>query len=701
MRYIAEQVFILRRVLFVSTSPSACTTLESIPMYPDRIKALVWLLKKEKSKRSDLDLTGQSNLCKTLGTEGLGWIFRRTCLKDVKILTLNNCKLDFIPGLQHFTCLKKLDISNNSLTSIETLKHNVLEILMIQDNPIETVTIHPDNFPKLKLLFFGSSCTKFVCGHLLDKFSKGNLHLEIDPRYVENLIVPFPDVFSSNASDRSTSFGLSRFSYPMGSLPLTTNTRSLVRGDTSHSRSVLGTSRLQSVNTTDKDMYKIMSRKPTFSKSLTSTNIFRVSDPIPPNRRKVRAISRYLQAVKVRLSLGNVSNVEDRYKAYTLIVKEINIEKDVYEFSLSDQAEFCQWLGQEKLNDFLRQPGLHNLHSLYLSNCEIDFLPELHHIKSLRVLDVSHNPIRNILHKLISNPTIETLNIKETKVEAIHFDLKVMKSLNQLQVGSPSLKIISKEILGQMRVGKIKIDVEDHGDCLIYPKLQVFDDLQLLDDFLENTEMKITPDEVQDPEQRYEIMRWQLQEGYTESLDLSSQPDLFEVIIQRGGVESLFTVFNMRRLHTLNLAHTGIKEVPNLNSFTLLQNLDLSHNQIKDTVSVAHKSIQKMALHNNPIPCLNFEPDNLPEIRSVSFGSLTSRFISFPILEQVCIKQINLSVVEGFQENMLLPSNSVLNNSDELAAYVQSVGIDLSYIHDKTDRYSSLLWLLKNKRLKL
>ena len=297
MRCIAEQVFILRRVLFVSTSPS--TTLKSIPMYPDRIKALVWLLKKEKSKISDLDLTGQSIFCKTLSIEGLGWIFGRTCLKDVKTLTLSNCKLDFIPDLQHFADLKRLDISNNSLTSIETLKHNVLEILIIQDNPIETVTIHPDNLPKVRLLFFGSSCTKFVCGHLLDKFSKGSLHLEIDPRYVENLIIPFPDVFSNKEPDRNKSFALSRFSYPMGSLPLVTNTRSLVVGGTSRSRSALDSSRLQSMNATGKKMYKTMSRKSTFSKSLTSTNLLRVSDPIPPNRRKVHAVKRYLQAVKV------------------------------------------------------------------------------------------------------------------------------------------------------------------------------------------------------------------------------------------------------------------------------------------------------------------------------------------------------------------------------------------------------------------
>ena len=676
---IAEDIHILRKALFDPT-PSVMS-LQNIPMTHDRIKAFVWILNNEKSKLSSLIMTGQDDFSKIIGIDGLDWILKRNCFDELHDLVLGGCMLDFVPDLKHLTFLKTLDISHNHLTTVETITHPGLEQVKIQDNPVETVTTEPENLPKLNYIYLGSSVTKFICGYLLEKATESSFKLEVVPKHVQNLIVPFPNVFipdrEGNYTDRLSS---SRFSFSSVS-------------------NVSSTGRSQITSIVGKSPNKIASKVHRMSRSVSrslSTTSLRSSTR---GHRRANTMRRYLQRIKIRLDLSHVPDLEERYKAFMFILQEVNVAKDVYELYLSNQENFCQWLGQERLNLFLTQPGLSKIHSLFLSNCQISDVPGISHMEKLRLLDISYNPISSIGEKLKENTSIETLYLRGTNIETIHFDFSIMTCLKNIEFGSESTKFISRDVLNKKTDGTVNVVVVDHGQSLIYPNFQTFENPDLLKAFLKNKQIKFTPSEIVDPNQRYEVLRWLIDQEYMDSLDLSNQVDLFEVIDQNGGIDSLLALPKLQRLLSLNMAGVGLTTLPDVSSLVLLQDLDLSHNLISDVHSLTHNNLKSIVIHNNRFECLNFNPLNLPELQNAIFGSVSTRFVSFAILEKSCAGDVHLGVIDEYQERLVLPSYNILHgNPEDLFSYVHSDEINLNNISDERDRQCALFWMLKNKQ---
>ena len=98
-------------------------------------------------------------------------------------ISINNCGLSTLQGLTHLpnisSHLNTLDVSGNKIKNMGSILYQLplLEVLKIDNNPIEIIDFDFQNVPSLNHLIFGSKWTKYVKYSLLKIMVRKNVKL--------------------------------------------------------------------------------------------------------------------------------------------------------------------------------------------------------------------------------------------------------------------------------------------------------------------------------------------------------------------------------------------------------------------------------------------------------------------------------------------------------------------------------------------
>ena len=138
---------------------------------------------------SELNLSDHKDLYTFITHSGLNDILKSKPLFVISRLILSNIGLTAIPSALHYLkCIETLDLSKNLLTTVENIDSNEkLQFLMLQDNPIETITVPENLISTLTRVEFGSTLTKYIS----DSLVCSNVGLEgSTEEYYQYLILP-------------------------------------------------------------------------------------------------------------------------------------------------------------------------------------------------------------------------------------------------------------------------------------------------------------------------------------------------------------------------------------------------------------------------------------------------------------------------------------------------------------------------------
>ena len=118
------------------------------------------------------------------------------CTMSLCHFNLSDTGLKRTPGIVNFSGLKVLNISNNSIESLEKLENNSLENLIVDGNNFPVLDFCPEKVPCVTKVSFGSETCKFVSFAILRKALSSTLTLNLCDDFKHNLFVPLPNILN-------------------------------------------------------------------------------------------------------------------------------------------------------------------------------------------------------------------------------------------------------------------------------------------------------------------------------------------------------------------------------------------------------------------------------------------------------------------------------------------------------------------------
>ena len=701
-----------------------------------RAVALIWILKSGTYKFSELIMTGQADFCQHLGSDNYQRFLELRPFLPLQQITLSKCGLDKLPKFDHFSTLETIDISHNNLTVLPEFCLTSLKQLRLEGNPIPKVEIDPKNFPNLELLSLGSTRTEIIGGKLLERAAYSTkFSLEVDPEYRDNLIVPL--LIPKYA--RPLSFGFVDSSFASSSDQTDTlNSSFSVSSTRSRRRMSLPTTlaRFNPRKTSSEVATPIrVSSRPKQRRRSLSVSLFSKSDKtLKPSVRlsdtrdrieKTLDVSHYFAKVKRDMDFGSIENVESRCRAKVYVLENVNCSNCQHGLMLTTQSDLYEFLGPEGFNNFLKHDGLRKLNYLYLGDCNLPKIPDLKHLTELRYLDlsgnqikdidesitelthlhhldISRNPVENINENINNCSALQSLNIQETHIAMLHLDFTNgrLRKLTSIQCGSEFLKCIShaslKRKLNKERELAIEV-LEEYRPTLKLPnyetlvsrcRLHEFLGKQSLTDILNN-----------------DLSQTEYYEGLMNLLNQGDQMfNTIDLTGQNVGSEKLQIIINNPNsvsLTKLNLGWSNLNELPDLTNLENLTHLDIGKNSMTSLKGLESKTLECLVAVGNSFPVLDFNPDKVPSLKEVSFGSEKCKCVSIEVLQKSLTRPLKLKLSDEGRQHLMIPLPNLLENPTELETYAHTKEINLGQFNtqDPSEQLECILWMIENKKV--
>ena len=154
--------------------------------------------------------------------------------------------------------------------------------------------------------------------------------------------------------------------------------------------------------------------------------------------------------------------------AMKIVLEEVNCSKHQYALKIVSQSDLCSEYGREGLDKFFRHRKLEYLNYLYLSSCDLQEIPDLTKMNSLRYLDISNNLITSLAE--LANKNVRTLVVTGNLFETLDFVLEKVSSVYEVSFGSENCEFISSPIVQKALSGALFLDlVSMYRDNLLFP----------------------------------------------------------------------------------------------------------------------------------------------------------------------------------------------------------------------------------------
>ncbi len=384
-------------------------------------------------------------------------------------------------------------------------------------------------------------------------------------------------------------------------------------------------------------------------------------------------------------------------------------------FDLTGQEHLFYHMKFDRVNDMLRQDSLRKITSLDLSNCGLRLCPELQHLTKLQALNLRGNTIED-LEEVEKCSSLRHLDLVGNPMEAIFSETELFENLEELKIGSQPTnehvkhtKYISHQVLQRWRDGKLSLTVDpDCKEYLVCPSGSVLDDVKKVDNYLRYPESALTKD-LSDAE-KLGVLEWIVcgSQCDLKKLNLSGHRELFAEITSER-TEQCLKVSKLEKL-ALRDCSLGQTQIEFLNELSLLQELDVSNNNIEVFPVLKLEKLRKLEVQENPMETIDVvvrvaaqenEADaamtNLPSLKTIVCGSQRTKFVSFPILKLVSEGKLTLQVLGEYQDKLVFPTHTILTDKRALKEFLRNPERELDKFPEE-ERVKQLLLILQFKQ---
>ena len=609
----------------------------------ERLSVIYWQLNQNGTNFETLNASNLKNI-------DLPKIFNHPAFVSVTQIDLSHCDLDQIPDWGMLR-IKTANISFNRLSDVPP--NPFLETLDVSETIITTLNLRRSNFPVLKCVTAGSHHLEYISFEVLKTFS-----VKIIDAYKESIIMP-----PSSVLDDPEELG-------------------------------------HYIKSPCKYIDKVDSRK--------------VSNA----------------------AMWLANDADDQFK-------EVNFAGLVALFKTSNID--LMWQGR----------NLSNITYLNIDNCELQVLPELQHLEHLVTLSLVQNSLDNI--STLKNSHLQEIYMTENPIEIISFSFSDLPALRKITVGSRSTRVISLNVLTRILTHGLTVIVDSrYRECIMLPPPHV-----IVSGFEEKTIKQYVNNGVFDVQwfvSRIEKKSAAVADELTQILSAEERtfdsfimcglPELAQAVGDR--IESLLeheTLQNISNLnlcdcqiaHTpplkqlnklthvdlsgnhigndldkigdtsskyhaqpisvLKLSNTKLKRIPDIMNLPNLKVLDVSNNQIRSLLNLESESLRNLNVTENECPVVNLNPEKVPKLSKVTFGSTNSNFVTFSVMKRVANSQVRLRVAEKHKTSLIIPPPSMLENTDSLKKYLKCKEISLQYLNtvDPEVQTKGIEWLIDNE----
>ena len=609
----------------------------------ERLSVIYWQLNQNETNFETLNASNLKNI-------DLPKIFSHPAFVSVTQVDLSHCDLDHIPDWGMLR-IKTANISFNRLHDVPP--NPFLETLDVSETIITTLNLRSRNFPVLKCVTAGSHYLEYISFEVLTTLS-----VQIIDAYKESIIMP-P---SSVLDDR------------------------------------------EELGHYIKSPYKYIGKV---------------------DSRKVSNAAMWL-----------ANDADDQFK-------KVNFAGLVALFKTSNID--LMWQGR----------NLSNITYLNIDNCELQVLPELQHLEHLTTLSLVQNSLDNI--STLKHSYLQEIYVTENPIEIISFSFSDLPALRKITVGSRSTRVISLNVLTRILTHGLTVIVDSrYRECIMLPPPHVivsgFEE-KTVKEYINNgafdVQCFVSRIEKKSAAVADELMQiLSAEERAVDSFTMCGLPELAQAVGDR--IESLLehkTLQNISNLnlcdcqiaHTpplqqlnkltnvdlsgnhigndldkigdisskyyvqpisvLKLSNTKLKRIPDIMNLPNLKVLDVSNNQIRSLLNLESESLRNLNVTENECPVVNLNPEKVPKLSKVTFGSANSNFVTFSVLKRVANSQVRLIVAEKHKTSLIIPPPSMLENTESLKKYLKCKEISLQYLNavDPDVQTKGIEWLIDNE----
>ena len=470
------------------------------------------------------------------------------------------------------TCLERLNVSENMISNLSTVKHSTLRFIDLSENPIEMTIVHFENCPNLEHIKAGSKYTIGFSLEVLRRVSRGSLFIEIDQKHKENIQLPPQFIVQTDFAEEKVAEYLNcgRFDVSWYS-----SEESL---------------ELEKILSLDK----------------RAIHTFKMSDELEFAAQLGSKLDLLLESSTLsHVKQLNVSGCKIGYApAFNHLDSLTHV--DLSNNQLGNNFEKLQEiLDRPKSSPFLTQ--------FNLSGNDLRAPPNCSNMPNLNSLDISSNDILS-LEKLESK-CLRHLIVHGNPFHVLDFDPEKLPSLIEVTFGSAKCKFVRFRIVEKASVGKIDLRITSQGEQnLMFPRPQIMSNQEKLRELCQYADINPRLFNTSDPEERIKCISKLIEDRKFkyQSLNFSGE-SLFCLTI---GTEELNNLLSkLTKLTHLTLSSCELQEIPDITELILLQTLDVRHNKITEFKIYPNKRLTNIDITENPILGFDFDENFLSGLR--------------------------------------------------------------------------------------
>ena len=621
-----------------------------VPDIQNRVVALQWLIRdKTDFDKHDFDL--------------YDWLFMtpdhtgNISIKNIKTLNVSHCNLNVLPDLKYLDSLERLILADNNLTDLSTLKLGHLEHIDIRLNPIEMVQINFDQCPKVKKIEVGSKELRFLAVEVLQKLSDGQLDVNLDEKYKQNMILPPPHLVTKGLQKEEIGEYLNNGEFDVSWYVLEDDDKD----------DDIDVGKLLEIFSMDRRnilTFK-MTNQPGFAAQI-DTNIDTLLDH--DNLRNIKTLNVCNCQMRRTPSYQHLCQLTEVNLSGNQIGEDFGRLQEVIDHSTCSTS----------------------LSHLNLSNNGLKQIPAVTNILSLKVLNISNNSVES-LENLVSD-SLESLDVEANKFSTLDFSPERLPRLAWVSFGSDECKFVSFEVHRKAMYSELTLQLsEKYKQNLLIPLQHLLGNKEELGKYVNSKEMSLRQFNTSDIDQQMQcISRLMDYEGLQyDCFNLDGQVSFCS---SAGIPKSLSLIPNIT---SLVLSNCSLITVPDLTSLIYLKFLVLRDNQIENCDHLENKSVNEIDIENNPIVGIDLDENRLPSLWEIRIGSVNIRYISFSLLKKVRDRNLTIKISEEHRKYLVFPSEQCMIDMNCLNVFVKKASFDLNSIPVK-ERAGALEWVTKH-----
>ena len=618
--------------------------------HESRLTALLWQLDKNEKEKTFtiLDFSNQGDFCRNIS---FSTIFEHDSMQHVTEVNLSDCDLEAIPDWSNLSSLTKADLSGNDLTEVPSSK--TLECLDFTGCKMKVLSFPAGQFPKLQEVRAGSDDLEYIAFGMMERVSVGD-------SYQKSLVMPPPCVFSEGKID-------------------------------------------EYINAPEKFLCKV-------------------------DREKLGKASEWL--------------FNEADKQFT-------------ELDLSRQGDVLKLSDVETPHIILQSKNVSNVTLLNVSSCQLDnsVVLELTHLGKLKTLLISDNNLTDL--STLQQPTLTSIDVTGNPLPTVNVDFELCPELVKMNMGSNTTKCLSVDLLNRIGKGNLVVGVDDKYKAnIMFPPPRIVKNnftRDQVDDYLNSgvfdlswyESLKSRDDLVA---KLSDIIAMDKRNIHT--VKLCDQPALAKAIGSKlddlllspnlTNIENMFlrncdmrhvpSFQHLSKLARINLSgnqvdidrfqeiiddyensqvthlslcNTNLNRIPVFSNLKHLTDLEISGNSISSLQNLENPSLKRLVASGNQFSVLDFNPDKVPSLTDVFFGSQKCNYVSIQILQKCPTRPLKLKVSDEGRQHLMIPPPDVLERVEDLETYVQTTEINLDQFNTKDPKgqLECMLWLIENKKV--